>query len=316
MTSNPLGNTRSVTAFAPASVGNVAVGFDVLGHAISGLGDRVTVQRSDKPGVRVTAITGTKESLPLEAEKNTAAAALLAMVDALALGTGFSVSIEKGIPLSAGLGGSAASAVAAVVALNQMLKIPLSLAELYPFALQGEAVASGGLHGDNVGASLLGGLVVCGPDQSPRVTQLRVPSQLRCVVVHPELKVETKRAREVLPRTHTRELVVRQMSNLAAFLVGCANRDIDLIADSLRDVLIEPKRASLIPGFKAAQQAAMDAGAIGCSISGAGPSIFAWCATESATKQAGPAIAKELAGQGLKCTTYDSAINGPGARVV
>ena len=180
-----LGNNKTVTAFAPASVGNVAVGFDVLGHAIAGLGDHVTVVQVDEPGVRVTAINGTEESLPFEVEKNTAATAVATMASALNIESGFEISIDKGIPLSAGLGGSAASAVAAVVAVNQMLKIPLSSTELYPYALQGEAVGSGGFHGDNVGASLLGGLVVCGPAESARVTSLRVPGQLRCVVVTP-----------------------------------------------------------------------------------------------------------------------------------
>ncbi len=311
-----LGNTKKVTAEAPASVGNVAVGFDVLGHAIAGLVDTVTVERVATPGVRVVAITGTKEKLPFDAEKNTAAAAVQTMVDALELEGGFEISIDKGIPLSAGLGGSAASAVAAVVAVNQMLKIPLKIPELYPFAVAGEAAASGGLHGDNVGASLVGGLVVIGPEHAPTVTGLRVPGQLRCVLVHPHLKLETKMARAKLPKSHSRELVTRQMGNLASFLAGCATKDIALIGNSLRDVLIEPKRAGLIPGFRAAQAAAMEAGALGCSISGAGPTIFAWCATETAAKEAGAAIAESFAAEGLKSDVFSSPINCQGARVV
>ena len=166
--------TDIVTAFAPATVGNVGVGFDILGHTVEAIGDRVRIARSREPGVRITAITGTSEALPLEAERNTAGRALLAMVEAHRLDFGMDVSIEKGIPLGSGLGGSAASAVAAVVAGNALLATPLSKLELLKFAMQGEAVASGSVHVDNIAPSLFGGLVLTVGIDNPRTKQIPV----------------------------------------------------------------------------------------------------------------------------------------------
>ncbi len=313
-----LGNTKRVSVYAPASVGNVAVGFDVLGHAIQGAGDKVTVERSAEPGIRVVSVTGVVEDLPLDPESNTAAAAVAAMVADLELEAGFEIYIDKGIPLGSGLGGSAASAVGAVVAVNQMLKIHLPLAALYPYALAGEmaATGSGNEHGDNVAASLLGGLAAVGPAGHRRPLQIPVPNRLRCTVVRPHLQIETRGSRGDLPDTFQRETAVKQMANLAAFITACHSKDIDVIGECLVDLLVEDRRARRIPGFGAAKAAALDAGALGCSVSGSGPSVFAWFRTETAAIAGGEAMAAAFTAADVESTTITSPVACPGARVV
>jgi len=263
-------------------VGNVAIGFDILGMAVDALGDRVTVSRSSQPGVRITAISGVPEELPLEAERNTAGSALMAMQQALNPGFGFEMQIQKGIPLGSGLGGSAASAVGAVVAANALLPVPCSKLELLKFAMQGEKVASGSLHVDNIAPSLFGGLVLTVGIDHPRVKQIPVPAGIKSVIVHPHMFLSTKQARAILKRTVELSDFVWQTANLAGFISGCYTDDLDMIRASFQDVVIEPQRQALIPGFNDVRQAAMDAGALGCSISGAGPTMFAWALADHA----------------------------------
>jgi len=273
---------EQATAFAPASVGNVAIGFDILGFSVDAIGDRVTVRRTASPGVTIKAITGIAADLPLEAARNTAGRALLAMHEALAPGFGIEMSIEKGIPLGSGLGGSAASAVGAVVAANALLDTPLPRLELLKFAMQGEAVASGSMHVDNIAPSLYGGLVLTVGIDHPRVKQIPVPADVRAVIVHPHMFLGTREARAILSKSVPLSDFVWQTANLAGFISGCYTGDLDLLRASFEDVVIEPQRQALIPGFAAVRAAAMAAGALGCSISGAGPTMFAWGRADSA----------------------------------
>jgi homoserine kinase len=268
---------NKVVAFAPASVANVAIGFDILGFSVDALGDRVTVTRSREPGVRIRAIRGVVEDLPLEPEKNTAGRAILALVEERKLSFGIDMEIDKGIPLSSGLGGSAASAVAAVVAANALLDKPLTKIEMLQLAMQGEAVASGSRHADNISPSLFGGLVLTVGIDHPRVKQIPIPSEIFAVIVHPHMFVSTKQARAILSGTVNLSDFVWQTANLAGFISGCYTNDLDLIKASLEDVVIEKQRQLLIPGFADIRAAAMNAGALGCSISGAGPTLFALC---------------------------------------
>jgi homoserine kinase len=273
---------KRATAFAPASVGNVAIGFDILGFAVDAFGDQVTVARRSEPGVLITGITGVQIELPRDPPLNTAGRALLAMQQALELDFGFEVHIEKGIPLASGLGGSAASAVAAVVAANALLPTPCTRLELLKFALQGEAVASGSLHVDNIAASLFGGLVLTVGIDHPRIKQIPVPRGIRAVIVHPHLFLSTKEARRILKRSVDLSDFVWQTANLAGFISGCYTDDLDMIRASFEDVVIEPQRQVLIPRFQEVRRAALQAGALGCSISGAGPTLFAWALASSA----------------------------------
>ncbi len=300
-------------AFAPGSVGNVGVGFDVLGHSIAGIGDVATVRRIEEPAVRISAIRGAVTDLPLEAARNTAGMALIALREALALPFGFEIEIDKGIPLGSGLGGSAASCVAALVAANALLEAPLSPHALYPLALAGEAVASGGRHGDNVGPMLLGGLVLATAD---RLTKVEVPASWHAAVVHPHAVLETRRAREALAGAYALKEFVAQSANLAQVLLGCERGDASLVRAGLADVLVEPRRAPLIAGFAAVKQAALDADAMGASISGAGPSVFAWCEDENTARRAGVAMTVAFAAAGIDSDLHLTAIAGPAAQVL
>ena len=269
------------TAFAPASVANVAVGFDVLGHSVQAIGDRVTAIRSSVPGIRIIAIKGVVEDLPLETERNTAGMAVLAMAKALNLSFGIDLIIEKGIPLSSGLGGSAASAVGGVVAANALLDKPLGNLDLLKFAMHGEAVASGAVHVDNIAPSLYGGLVLTVGIDNPVVTQIPVPEAVRCVLVHPHMMLSTREARQILCKT----------------------------------VEIEPQRQVLIPGFKAVKDAALSGGALGCSISGAGPTVFAWCEEQHAVAIRDGMVGA-FAAHGLGSDAWISPLDPRGARIV
>lgn len=300
-------------AFSPASIGNACVGFDLLGHSIEGPGDTVTVRRIDDPAVRIRAIRGLDLVLPLDAQRNTAGRALIALRAALDLPFGLEIEIEKGIPLGSGMGGSAASCVAALVAANALLDEPLPREALYPFALDGETAASGSRHGDNVGPMLLGGLVLT---TTERMVRIDVPDAWHCVLVHPEQILETRRAREALKGDYTLSEFVAQSANLAQVLVGCMTGDEDLVRAGFADVLIEPRRAPLIPGFAQVKQAALDAGAFGASISGAGPSVFAWFATRAEAEAAAAPMQAAFAQAGFTSQSYVSPVAGPRAEVL
>lgn len=306
-------SSNIVRAFSPGSVGNIGVGFDIIGHSIAGIGDIATVRRIDEPTVRIQKIRGTVTDLPLEAERNTAGAALISLRAALDLPFGFEIELDKGIPLGSGLGGSAASCVAALVAANALLDVPLEVHALYPHALAGEAVASGGLHGDNVGPMLLGGLVLA---TAERITRIAVPADWHCVVVHPHAVLETRRAREALAGAYALREFVAQSAQLAQVLLGCERGDAALVRAGLEDVLVEPRRAPLIVGFPAVKQAALGAGAMGASISGAGPSVFAWCEDHATAEQAGIAMAAAFAAAGFASDVHLTPISGPAASVL
>jgi len=313
---NQTSNRMSATAFAPASVGNVAVGFDVLGLSVQAIGDRVTARRVDEPGVRIAAITGIVRDLPLDAEKNTAGMAVLSIVRDQQLKHGIELTIEKGIPLGSGLGGSAASAVAAVVAANALLPQPLDKLALLKHAMKGEEVASGSAHVDNIAPSLFGGLVLTVGIDNPNVKQIPVPADtVRCVLVHPHMILSTREARKILKPTVSLSDVIWQTANLAGFLTGCFTGDLRLIGESLEDVIIEPQRRVLIPGFDAVKQAAKDAGALGCSISGAGPTVFAWLPVANA-ERARDAMVAAFKAHGLGSDAWISTLEPNGARLV
>lgn len=306
---------RRATAFAPASVGNVAIGFDILGFAIDAIGDRITVTRSDTPGVRITGCTGLIEDLPREPEKNTAGRALQALSVAARVDHGFELHIDKGIPLASGLGGSAASAVGAVVAANALLDVPFEKVDLLKFAMQGEAVASGSLHVDNIAPSLFGGLVLTVGIDNPRVKKIPVPPGIFAVIAHPHMFLSTRSARAILKHEVSMADFVWQTANLAGFISGCYTNDLELIREGLNDVVIEPQRRQLIPGFSAVRAAALEAGAIGCSISGAGPTLFAWAMAEQA-QAVRVAMVDEFSRHGVETDHWVMPVDSEGARIL
>jgi homoserine kinase len=306
----------TATAFAPAGVGNVAVGFDVLGHPLAAVGDRVTVRRVERPGVEIEAITGLDVRIPHDPEKNTATAGLIALLRERELPFGLAVSIEKAIPLGSGMGGSAASAVGALVAANALLDEPLTPLELLRYALVGETVASGSAHGDNLAPGLFGGLTLVRAMDPPDVVRIPVPEEVRCVLVYPHLRLDTRDARSVLPAQVSRQTAVEHGGNLAAFVMGCSTGDLELIRRSFVDLLAEPHRAALVPGFRAVQAAALEAGALGCSLSGAGPSVFAWCADEDTACAVRTAMRESFERTGVETAAWISPVNAPAAHLV
>lgn len=303
----------SVRAFAPASVGNVGVGFDLLGLALDGPGDIVEAARTQQPGVVIDAIEGVAMPLPRAPEKNTAGRVALALLEDAGAQFGVTLKIEKGIALGSGMGGSAASAVAAAVAVNALLDQPHAHADLLEFALRGEAVASGAKHADNVAPSLLGGLVLAPVGGS--AVSLPVPSGLRCVVGRPSIELTTRAGRAVLREHYTLGEWVTQSSHLALFVDACHRDDRTAIKTHLVDTLIEPQRKPAITGFDDVRQAVMHAGALACSISGSGPAMFAWCDTQDADAVAA-AFTQRFATLDLDCEIVNSVLNAPGARLL
>lgn len=313
-----MNDATMVTAFAPASIGNVGVGFDMLGLAMAGVGDRVSARRSETRGVRILEVRGLDGEihpyLSTETDHNTASIAAKALWQAHGDASGLELVVRKGVPLQSGMGSSAASAVAAAVAVNALLAEPMAIEDLLPFALQGEAYASGGAHADNVAPSLIGGLVLCPTVLMPRMIKLPAPSGISSVLIHPELQIHTGQSRKDLAKGYSLDQWLAQQGYLAGFIAGCAANDQELIQQSLHDVIIEPQRASTIACFAAVKEAAIRAGVLGASISGSGPSIFALCKDSNAANVA-MAMEQSCRTFGLECQSFVSPMNAPGAYV-
>jgi homoserine kinase len=308
-------HSGTISAFAPASVGNVGVGFDVLGHALDSVGDEVTLTSVPESGIHLRGVSGLVDTLPSDPCRNTALRPLVELRAAYDIDTGVEVQIRKGIPIGSGMGGSAASAVAAVVAADALWNLRLEKRQMLSYALAGESVASGDVHADNVAPSLLGGLVVCEMDPGPHATRIGVPAELVCVLVHPALRIDTREARRLLRDSIPMALHVRQSQSLAGFLAGCQRGDLQQIGRCLRDHVVEPQRKQLIPGYDAVQAAARSHGALGGSISGSGPSVFAWCHVDHAPSVADAMVAAFRDCQ-VEADAWLSPVAAPGARLL
>lgn len=308
--------SRTVEVFAPATVANVASGFDVLGFALEQPGDRVRAAWSELPGVRLESVEGDGGRLPRDPQRNTATVAASRLLEALGHPFGVELRLDKGMPLSSGLGSSAASAVAAVWAVNLLAGRPLEPEALLPFTMGAEQVACGTAHADNVAPSLLGGFVLIRSNDPVDIVRLPVPSGLSAAVVHPHTEIRTEDARRILKKELRLADAVRQWGNLAALVAALYEGDLGLLSRSLQDVVAEPRRGLLIPGFDAVKAAALDSGALGCSISGSGPSLFALCASFERARHVGEAMQAEFARTGLDSDLFVSPINLQGPRVV
>lgn len=301
-------------ASAPASIGNVGVGFDVLGQAFDAARDTVTAWREAEPGVRLGAVSGIVTSLPSAPDANTALAAAAAVLKAAGADFGVRLDIDKQIPLSAGMGGSAASAVAGAAAANALLAAPFALGDLLPFALEGETVSADPPPWDNVMAALLGGLVIAARLDPALIAPVPVPKGVTAVLFHPDAKTETRAARGVLSETVPLQTAVEHARRISAFTLGCATGDRALIGAGLDDVLVEPQRAFLLPELAAVKAAAIEAGALGCSFSGSGPSVFAW-ADDSAADAVEAAMARAFADAGRNARAYRAPLDSAGVRL-
>lgn len=304
-------NREIVEAFAPATCANVAVGFDILGFAFHALGDKVKLRKKAGSSMTIASITGDK-SLPLDPKKNTASVALHAFAKALALPFGFLIDIQKGIPLCSGMGGSAASAVAALLAANQFLENPLSLEQLIPFALLAEKAATGVAHADNIVPALFGGLTLIASHHPIQVLSLPLP-KVYCVLLHPEIKIPTRDARKMLSKRVWLQDHVAQSAGLAAFIAALYTKNQDLVLHSLKDRIIEPQRAELIPYFRQVKEAAFDVGALNFSISGSGPAVFSFTKDREKAKIIAQNVSSLFKDKGISCRFWIRSLAQKGA---
>ena len=307
---------KQASAFAPATVANVVCGFDVFGFAVENPGDVVHVRWTEAPGVVVSKIVGDEGRLPLDANKNTAGVAVIQFLEKAGIKQGIEIELHKNLPLGSGMGSSASSAVAALVAINSLAGSLYSKRELVPFALEAERVACGSAHADNIAPSLLGGFVLIRSYHPLDIVSIPFPDYLCCVLVHPNIELKTKDARQLLKPTLPLRDAVQQWGNTAGMVAGLMKSDDELIARSMTDLVAEPARAMLIPGYDAVKIAAKEAGAIGCGISGSGPTMFALCNKTSTAERAGHAMIEAFKIAGLDSEMFVSKLNNEGAVVI
>jgi homoserine kinase len=317
---------RWVRAAAPASVSNVCCGFDLLGFAVAGWQDVVEARSSPEPGVRLIEVTGDDGRLPRSSAENTAGVAAAKLLELMGEGgqgsrgmgpRGVELRLHKGLPLASGLGSSGASAVAALVATNQALGLAADTGRLLVAAMEGERVACGTAHPDNVAPSLHGGLLLVRPGEPPELTELPVPAALTCVLLHPHSEVATEAARQVLPVEIPLSTLTAQAGNLATLVTGLFRGDYHLISVALVDLVAEPVRAAMTPGFEAVRRAAVAAGALGAGLSGSGPTMFAWTHEPAWAERIAESMHRALGDEaGLDGDLLVSPVGAAGARVV
>jgi len=305
---------NKIKIFCPASVANVSCGFDVLGFCLDPIGDEMIIRKTAEKGIRITKIEG--QDLPLEAHNNVAGVAGLALLEAHPSAFGFEIEIIKGIKAGSGIGSSAASSAGAVFGINELLGRPFTRGELIQFAMKGEELASGTPHADNVTPVLLGGFTLVRCSKEPDVIGLPSPSELYATVLHPKIELKTSDARAVLKKNIMLEKAIQQWGNLAALVSGLYTNDYDLIGRSLVDVVIEPHRSALIPGFQELKKAATDSGALGSGISGSGPSMFALSRGEAAAIRVGESMRQAFLKYNIEFELHISKINPKGIHII
>ena len=311
-------NSATARAFAPATVGNIICGFDIFGLALGEPGDEVEAKLRDEAGVVISAVHGDGGRLPTEAARNVASVATIAVLAECGMeDVGIEIEVWKGLPISGGMGGSAASAVAAVVAADALLQTGLSPEALLRCASEGERGPKGDTHPDNIAPALHGGIVMVRPDEPGIAIPLPVPGGLSVALVHPDLELETSEMRGALPDVLPLSEAVRQWADCSALVVGLYEEDWDLIAHSLVDRVAEPHRSRFIPGFDAVRSAGLEAGALGAGLSGSGPSMFALCRTIAEAQSAAMAMADAFTEVGLEgVDTHVSEVGNTGAYVI
>jgi homoserine kinase len=305
---------NEIKIFCPATIANLNCGFDVLGLCLEGIGDEMVFRKVPEKGVRITQITGA--DLPMETQKNVAGVAALALVNAVNPDFGFEIEIHKKIRAGSGIGSSSASAAGAVFGINELLGRPYTKHQLVDFAMKGEAVASGSEHADNVAPCLLGGFTLVRGYNPLEVIRIESPADLYAIVLHPHIELKTSDSRAVLSPTVGLKEAITQWGNLGGFIAGLYTADYGLLGRSLQDVIVEPLRKRLIPHFDAVKQAALDQGALGAGISGAGPSIFALCKGESTALAIKKAMCESYAETGLLFDLHVSKINAMGTSLL
>ena len=300
---------------APATVSNLSCGFDVIGLALGEPYDIVELELTDTGTIEIAEIRG-GSALSRDPGKNVVGAVLKAMAERAGNGTGFRVVLEKGIRPGSGIGSSGASATAAAIAANMLLGEIFSRLETVLFAMEGERLASGAAHADNVAPAIFGGITLVRSYEPLDIIQLNVPDELWCVVIHPETEIRTSVARGILDSHIPLETAVKQWGNLAGLVAGLYREDYDLIGRSLADFVAEPKRAGLIRGFHELRAAALASGALGAGISGSGPSVFALCRGAESAAEVKRAMSEAMRSGGIAFDAYMSPVSPEGARVI
>ncbi|KJD33153.1 serine kinase [Tamlana nanhaiensis] len=281
---------NEIKIFSPATVANVACGFDVLGFCLDNVGDDMVIRKVDKKGIKITHIEGF--DLPYEAEKNVAGVSALAMYDAINVDFGFEIEIYKNIKPGSGIGSSAASAVGSVFGMNELLGRPFNKTELTQFAIKGEALASKCEHADNLAPAMFGGFTLVKGIKPLQILEIPSPEDLYATIIHPQIEIKTSESRAVLPQDVSLSDAITQWSNVGSLIHALHTSDYDLIKDSLHDVIIEPHRSKLIPHYNEVKQIMLEAGALGACISGSGPSIFSLCKGEEIANNVAQALKK------------------------
>ena len=305
---------NEIKLFSPATVANVSCGFDVLGFCLDSIGDEMVIRKTVEKGIRITKIEGYE--LPFEVEKNVAGVSALAMYKAAKPDCGFEIEIYKHIKPGSGVGSSSASAVGSVYGMNVLLGNPYSKTELTAFAMKGEAVASQSEHADNIAPALFGGFTLVKSLEPLEVLQIPTPSDLFAVVIHPQIEIKTADARKIHPEHISLKNAITQWSNVGSLIHGLHTNDYDLISRSLKDVVVEPFRSQLIPGFEDIKKAALENGALGTGISGSGPSVFSLCKSDSTAENVEKAIRETYQNQNIPFEIYVSKINLDGIKIL
>jgi homoserine kinase len=305
---------EEIKIFAPATVANISCGFDVLGCCLDSIGDEMILKKNDLNKLRILKITG--QDLPLEIEKNVASVAIMAMLKSLGSKQGFDIMIDKKIKPGSGIGSSAASSAGAVYAVNKLLGDPFTNKELIAFAMEGERLASGNAHADNVAPALLGGFSLVKSYNPLEIVPLPTPAQLRVVILHPLIELNTKYSRSLISESVNLKDAVSQWGNVGALVSALYTEDYELFGRSLEDKIIEPFRSALIPFFNELKEIAQKNGALGFGISGSGPSVFAMCKGDTMALKVNNALELFYKEKGIEFNLYNSKINTQGIKII
>jgi homoserine kinase len=305
---------NEIKVFCPATIANLNCGFDVMGLCLETIGDEMIIRKSSEKGIRITKIEGA--NLPFETEKNVAGVAGLALLNSIDCDFGFELEIYKKIKSGSGIGSSSASAAGAVFGINELLGNPFTKNQLVNFAMKGEVVASGSEHADNVAPCLLGGFTLVRGYNPLEVICIESPSEMYAVVLHPHIEVKTSDSRAVLAPMISLKSAIMQWGNIGGLIAGLYTNDYDLIGRSLQDVIIEPMRKQLIPNFDDVKNAALQNGALGAGISGAGPSIFALCRGKESAEKVALAMKNSYLKTGIAFDIHLSKVNPEGTKAI
>lgn len=305
---------ESIKVFCPATIANISCGFDVLGVALDSVGDEMIVRKTKEKGIRITKLEG--QNLPMETVQNVAGVAGLALLESSNYQGGFEIEIFKKIKAGSGIGSSAASSTGAVWAMNELLGKPFSTLELVKFSMEGERLASGVAHADNVAPALFGGFTLVRSYNPLDVIQIPSPKALYATVIHPQIEVKTSDSRKILKTNITLADGIKQWGNVGGLIAGLFKEDYDLIGRSLEDHIVEPIRSILIPGFDDVKASAIEAGALGCGISGSGPSIFSFSKGEETARKVGEVMKEIYQNIGIDYDVHVSKINIQGIKKI